>query len=154
MAINAFIKIDGIDGASTASKHKGEIEVLSFSWGIKSETGGGGGGGGKAQVSDFSFTKEVARDSPELFASVCTGEHHKQAVLSVEGISADAKGKQSFYKVTFEDVLISSVSLGGQDNSVPMEQVSLSFQKVSMEFRDSKGGGSKVEVCDFRSTDF
>lgn len=156
MALNAYIKIDGIDGASSASKHKGEIEVLSFSWGIKNSatSGGGGGGSGKAEVSDFSFTKEVARDSPELFVSVCTGEHHKQAVLTVEGLSTNAKGaSQSFYKVTFEDVLISGVSLAGQNESVPLEQVSLNFAKVKIEFRDASGA-TKAEVCDFRSTDF
>jgi len=158
MAINAFIKIEGIDGASVASKHKGEIDVLSFSWGIKNETatgGPGGGGAGKAVVTDFSFTKEISGDSPELFVSVCTGEHHKEAVLLVEGVGADVKGKAGYYKVVFNDVLISSVSLAGQDNSVPMEQVSLSFSKVSMEFRDGSGAGGKAASCDFsRGGDF
>ena len=156
MAVDAFIKIDGIAGASSASKHKDEIEVLSFSWGIKNsaDSGGGGGGSGKATVSDFSFTKDVARDSPSLFVSVCTGEHHKNAVLIVEGVSAAGKGGSlSFYKVTFEDVLISSVSLAGQNNALPMEQVSLNFAKVKIEYRDASGG-TKAEVCDFRSGDF
>jgi len=154
MAVDAFIKIEGIQGASTSSKHKGEIEVLSFSWGIKNETSSGGGGGaGKATVSDVTFTKEVAKDSPALFVSVCKGEHHKEAVFTVEGLSTERKAgrEQSFFKVTMEDVLISSVSLGGQDNSVPLEQVSLSFAKVQLEYGDGKGGGSAVEVCDFRS---
>ena len=49
MAFDAFIKLDGIAGESTDSKHKGEIEVLSFSWNIKqpitiSSDGGGGTG--------------------------------------------------------------------------------------------------------------
>ncbi len=35
---DAFLKIEGIDGESADSKHKGEIELLSFSWG---ETQGG-----------------------------------------------------------------------------------------------------------------
>ena len=156
MALNAYLKIDGIAGASTASKHKDEIEVLSFSWQIKNSATapGSGGGSGKATVSDFSFTKDVAKDSPELFVSVCTGEHHKNAVLTVEGISSTAKGgSQSFYKVTFEDVLISGVSLGGQSDSVPLETVSLNFSKVKIEFRDASGS-SKAEVCDFRSQDF
>lgn len=156
MALNAYIKIDGVDGASSASKHKGEIEVLSFSWGIKNSatSGGGGGGSGKPTVSDFVFTKEVAKDSPTLFLSVCEGKHHKTAVLTVEGLSTSAKGaSQSFYKVTFEDVLISGVSLGGQSDSTPLEQVSLNFSKVRLEFRDATGG-TKGEVCDFTSTDF
>ena len=153
MAINAFIKIEGIEGASLIKGHKGEIDVLAFSWGISnsSTAGGGGGAGGNAQVSDFSFSKELAKDSPELFVSVCKGDHHDQAVLTVEGVASDPKGlSKSFYKVTFGDVLISSVSLGGSENSVPQENVTLNFAKVEIEYRDQKGS-SKVEVCDFQS---
>jgi type VI secretion system secreted protein Hcp len=152
MALNAYLKIRGIDGASTASKHKDEIEVLSFSWGIKNSatSTGGGAGSGKVTVSDFSFTKEVAKDSPALFVAVCKGEHHEDAILTVEGVSTDAKGgKQSFYKVTFEDVLISGVSLAGQDNSLPMEQVSLNFAKVKIEFRDARGATREEASCNF-----
>ena len=32
-AIDYFLKLDGITGESADSKHKGEIEVLSFSFG-------------------------------------------------------------------------------------------------------------------------
>lgn len=31
--VDYFLKLDTIDGESTADRHKGEIEVLSFSWG-------------------------------------------------------------------------------------------------------------------------
>ena len=51
MAADYFLKIDGIKGESLDDKHKDEIDVLSFSWGV-SQTGtlayGGGGGEGKA----------------------------------------------------------------------------------------------------------
>ena len=32
-AVDYYLKIDTIDGESTDDRHKGEIEVLSFSWG-------------------------------------------------------------------------------------------------------------------------
>ena len=38
MAVDMFLKIDGIDGDSTDKKHKGEIELLSFSWGLSNKT--------------------------------------------------------------------------------------------------------------------
>lgn len=150
MALNAYLKIDGIEGASTVKGHKGEIDVLAFSWGISNPATAGGGGAGKPQVSDFSFSKEIAKDSPELFVSVCQGEHHKEAVLTVEGVGSDPRGiSKSFYKVVFNEVLISSVSISGSDGGVPTENVSLNFAKVEIEYRDQKGS-SKVEVCDFK----
>ncbi|MGB7991069.1 MAG: type VI secretion system tube protein Hcp, partial [Candidatus Methylophosphatis roskildensis] len=33
MAVDFFLKIDGIEGESADSKHKKEIDVLSWSWG-------------------------------------------------------------------------------------------------------------------------
>lgn len=154
MAINAFLKIDGIEGASLSKGHKGEIDVLAFSWGISNSTNthtGGGGGAGKANVSDFAFSKDLAKDSPELFVSVCKGEIYKEAVLTVEGVGTDPKGlAKSFYKVTFRDVLISSVSLGGSEGSVPQENVTLNFAQVAIEYKDAKGS-SNVEVCNFQT---
>ena len=47
MASDIFAKIGDIKGESLDSKHKDEIEVLSFSWGVTNTgaiaTGGGGG---------------------------------------------------------------------------------------------------------------
>ena len=41
-----FAKIGDIKGESTDSKHKDEIEVLSFSWGVTNAVPAGGAGGG------------------------------------------------------------------------------------------------------------
>ena len=62
MAVDMFIKIDGIKGESADDKHKEEIDVLSWSWGM-SQSGsahmGGGAGAGKVNVNDLSFTKYI-----------------------------------------------------------------------------------------------
>ena len=34
MAVDYFLKVDGIPGESVDAKHKGEIDVLAFSWGV------------------------------------------------------------------------------------------------------------------------
>jgi type VI secretion system secreted protein Hcp len=55
MAVDMFLKVDGIEGESQDEKHAKEIDVLSWSWGM-SQSGtshmGGGGGGGKVAVQD------------------------------------------------------------------------------------------------------
>ena len=54
MPFDAFLKIDGIPGESTAEKHKGEIEIESFSWGVSnsgSATHGGTWRGGRSSFS-------------------------------------------------------------------------------------------------------
>ena len=86
MAVDMFIKLDGIKGESRDAKHKGEIDVLAWSWGL-SNSGtmhmGGGGGAGKANVQDISFTKYVDAGSADLQLSCANGKHLKSAKLVV-----------------------------------------------------------------------
>ena len=81
-----FLKLDGIIGKSSDSKHKGEIDVLAFSFG-ESQTGAtpraAEGGAGKVQMSDFTFTTRTSKASPQLFLHCAQGKHIKQAVLTV-----------------------------------------------------------------------
>ena len=59
MAVDMFLKLDDVKGESKDSKHKEEIDVLAWSWGL-SQSGsahqGGGGGAGKVAVQDISLT--------------------------------------------------------------------------------------------------
>ena len=69
MASDIFAKIGDIKGESQDDKHKDEIEVLSWSWGMTHAaklTTGSGGGAGKASFHDLSFTHKVDKASPVL----------------------------------------------------------------------------------------
>ena len=43
--VDFFLKIEGIEGESEDRAHKGEIEILSWSWGVTNAGTSGGGGG-------------------------------------------------------------------------------------------------------------
>jgi type VI secretion system secreted protein Hcp len=105
---DAFLKLDGIKGESADAKHKGEIDIMSFSWGM-SQTGvsatGGGGGAGRVKVHDISFTKKTDVSSPLLFLNCANGAHIKEANFVVR----KAGGTQLEYlKIKLTDVLVSS----------------------------------------------
>ena len=148
MAVDMFLKIDGIDGESTAHKHKGEIELLSFSWGISQPAAPtGGGGAGKVNVQDFTFVKQVNSSSPQLMERCCTGQHipNVQLTLATKG------GKQQEYLVIkLTDVLVSSYQTGGggAGGAVPMDQVSFSFRGIDIRAVDNNGQSSAIS-CDF-----
>src|SRR5690348_6092500 len=86
MAVDMFLKLDGIKGESLDSKHKDEIQIESFSWGL-AQTGtmsaGMGGGAGKVNVHDISVTKYVDKSSPELMLACCNGKHIPSGLLTV-----------------------------------------------------------------------
>jgi type VI secretion system secreted protein Hcp len=141
MAVDMFLKLAGIKGESHDHKHKDEIEVLSFSFGAsQSVSHGSGGGAGKVSFQDFRIVKNVDSASPDLFDAVCAGKHIQEGTLTVR--KAGHKESVDFYKVSFEDVLISSVGPGGTSNELPMEQVSLNFAGLKVEARRQRADGS------------
>ena len=126
-----FLKLDGIAGESRDAKHKGEIELVSFSWGVTEAGGGGtggGGGAGKAQLKEFQFLMRVNKASPQLFLATVSGKHIKEGNLSVR---RSAKVAVEFLKIKFSDVLLSSYEqTGGGD--VPEETIAFKFAKIEM----------------------
>jgi type VI secretion system secreted protein Hcp len=143
MAVDYFLKIDGIPGESQDDKHKGEIDVASWSWG-ESQTGtmsaGGGGGAGKVDMQDFHFVMTVNKATPKLILACAGGDHIKKAILTCRKAG---KTQQEFLIYTFSDLLVSSYQTGGGKGEViPHEQVSLNYTKMEIEYKAQKPDGS------------
>jgi type VI secretion system secreted protein Hcp len=134
-AVDYFLKIDGVDGESKSEKHKGWIELESYSFGASSAaTGSGGGGAGKVKFNEFTIKKMTDKSSPILMVETATGKHYPKA----EFVVMKPDGTQ-YYKITFKDVLISSYQTGG-GSELPMEQVSLNFAQIEFEYGATKAG--------------
>ena len=146
MAVDMFIKIGKVGGESKDSSHKGEIDVLAWSWGM-SQSGsmhtGGGGGAGKANVQDLSFTKYMDASSTELMKACCAGTHIDTALLVVR--KAGDKPLE-YLKIKLTNLLVSSISTGGSGGEDRLtENVSLNFEIVNVEYntQNAKGGVDK-----------
>jgi type VI secretion system secreted protein Hcp len=142
--VDYFLKIEGVDGESTDDKHKGEIELESWSFGGTnggSFNSGGGGGTGKVALQDFNFVKKTDKASAKLFTSCCTGEHLKKATLVCRKAG---KEQQEFLTIVLTSVLVSSYQTGGSAGSdiIPMDQVSLNFAKIEYKYKEQKADGS------------
>ena len=151
MAIDMFIKIDDVKGESIDDKHSGEVDVLSWSWGM-TQSGtthtGTGGGAGKVHVNDLSFTKWVDSATPTLQLACCAGKHYKEAKLTVR--KAGEKPLE-YLKITMKDVIISSLSDGGAGGEDRLtESVTLNFAEFKVEYTPQKAdgsGGAAVEAA-------
>jgi type VI secretion system secreted protein Hcp len=139
-----FLKMAGIPGESQDAKHKGEIDLESFSWGetnVVSGSHGSGRGAGKVAMQDFHFTSRVNKASPLLFLACAMGKHIKDAVLTARKAG---KAPQEYLIFKFTDLLISSYQIGGAEaaGDVPMDQVSFNFGRIEYEYRPQKPDGS------------
>ena len=147
MAFDSFMKIEGIKGESMDKVHKDEIEVLSFTWGVK-QTGtwgkGSGGGAGKCELNDFSFVKRIDKSSVTLFTKCCTGDHIPQAFFTVRKAGGD---KVEYLTYKFTDLMVTSVRPGGAaqgPDEIPLEEVAIGYGKCEIKYvpQNAQGTGN------------
>ena len=141
MAADIFAKLGDIKGESLDEKHKEQIELLTWSWGVANagtRAAGSGGGAGKATFHDLSFTHKIDKASPQLLRRCATGQHLKEATITRRKAG---KGQQEFLVIKMNDVLITSVS-ESDDGDAQTETVTLAFAKVEVEYRPQKRDGS------------
>jgi type VI secretion system secreted protein Hcp len=131
-----FLKLDGVSGESTDSKHKNEIEVLSFSWGAAQpateDPRGAGGGTGKVVFQDMHFVHMFDKATPSLMLACATGKHIPSGILSVRKAGKD---QQEYLKIKLTDCIISSFQTGGSGHSNPSEQFSLNFASIAVTYK-------------------
>jgi len=145
MAVDIFIKIGDIKGESQDKTHKDEIEVLNWSWGM-SQSGnmhtGTGGGAGKVSIQDLSLTKFVDKASPNLMMHCSSGKHVPKVTLTVRKAGGDSQVE--YLIINLEEVLISSLSTGGSGSDDRLiENVTLNFAKVTVDYQPQKADGTK-----------
>lgn len=133
--VSIFLKLDNgkIAGESTHPNHKGEIEILTMSFGASNSGAthfSGGSGAGAANVSDITLHKFTDRSSPELLRRVMNGEPIGEAQIAfVETLDGKDHPVLTF---ALNNILVTSHTQsagGGQDR--PTEAVALNFAEFT-----------------------
>jgi len=135
-----FLKIDGVKGESTDSRHGGAIEIGNWSWGVTQSGSahvGTGGGSGSSDIGDVRLSKLMDQTSPILAQSSVKGTAVKSAVLSCRSNPKSA----DYVTVTLSTLFISSYKIT-VDKERPTEEVTLHFSKIKIEHRLIKPDGS------------
>lgn len=146
LAVDMFIKIDGIDGEATAARgHEEWIEIESFSWGESRPAGGTGQSRRRslAAFSDVSVVKGVDAASPSLYQACATGKHYPTATLVVR----KAGDPVDYFAILLQDVMVSSVRLShSEERDAPMEEITLTYGKITWSYDPQNAKGGKVET--------
>ncbi len=143
-----FLKLGDIKGESLDDKHKGEIDLISFKFGVRQPGAaaavGAGGGIGKAQFHEFEFTKRIDSASAKLMLACASGQHFPEVTLSCRR----AGGTQAEYlKIKLEQVLVSGYETsGGEGNlkdTLPIDTFHLNFAKITYNYKAQNSDGTE-----------
>jgi type VI secretion system secreted protein Hcp len=147
MASNYFLKFDPeIKGEAQQKGYEGQIEILSFSWGVSQAGGfsyGTGGTSSQANLQDLSVSFRHGPASPKLMLNCATGKHLTSVVLTC--LRASDK-PEKYLEITLTDVVISSYQTGGSGDDLPIESMSLNFAEIKEEYFEQKDDGSVVSA--------
>jgi type VI secretion system secreted protein Hcp len=151
MAVDMFMKLEGITGESKDQAHKGEIDVLAWSWGVSNSGSahvGGGAGAGKANFQDLSFTKYTDLSTAPLLLAVANGKHITKATLVVR--KAGEKPLE-YITIVMTECLVSSISTGGSGGEDRLtENVTINFAKVEVKYKEQAAAGGAAGTGDFK----
>lgn len=147
MAHNIFIKMEGIEGESQDSLHRGEIEVLRWRWSVGQPGNmhlGSGGGAGKCTIEALQFEHYLDKSSPNLLQHCLTGKHIPEAILTV---SKSGGSPLEYIRITLQEIIITRVNLVYFDTMrVPREAISLAFSRINMDYFLQNAEGNKARA--------
>jgi type VI secretion system secreted protein Hcp len=143
MAIDMFLKVDGVTGESADANHSGFSDITTLNWGASqaASVSGGGGGSGKVSFSDLSVTASMDSATPALLKFCSSGKHIPTVKVSI----CKAGGTQVEYStIVLKDVLVTNTQFGGLGDSETVKVVySFSAAKVEHHYWVQGKDGSK-----------
>lgn len=147
MAVDAFLKIDGVEGESTDSNFKNQIEIISYSHGLNQPTAAtassvGGGTTGRCNHEDFSIVKELDKASPILAQKCCEGTHIPEVTLTLCRAGGD---KLPFMEYKMTNVIVATIRPSGtsQGEGIPLEEIGFNYGKIEWTYTQQKRKGGK-----------
>ncbi len=135
-----FLSVKGartgaIKGESQDQQHKGEIDVLGWSWGMQAKASlNPGTATGPVAVNELKIVKKVDSASTALMSALRTNEPLKEAVLTVRKSGPKAV---DYLKITIEQGRVTALTIEGGDSeggSAVLERISLSFNKIRVDY--------------------
>lgn len=145
-----FLKLQGVTGEAVDAEHKGQIEVVSWSWGMQAPSDAlAGAARGATTISELNIVKRVDRSSPTLMNFLRARKLISQGQLTVR--KAGQKPLE-YVKIELENVRVTSLK-AESENAELLERITLGFSKVRVSYTPqgptgAAGGGTNVFEAD------
>jgi type VI secretion system secreted protein Hcp len=147
-----FLKMDGIEGEATDSKHEKWILADSASLPVFRSIPSGAVDQqrtkGDTSLGDVSLSRQLDKSSPKLMEACALGKFNKEVLVE---FTTQTGGKtETFLKWKLENVIVTGYSIAGgsSGDQLPSEQVSMNFTKITYSYWefDNKTGAKKGSV--------
>jgi type VI secretion system secreted protein Hcp len=150
MAVDAFLKLDGITGESQDEKHKGEIDLLDVTFHMSNPEGAGYGGGigaGKVDFNHISISKRIDFATCNLMGVCASLKHIPKGVITIRKAGGDKP--VDYMIITIEEVGVVGYAPSGLASGDGTEHLDLTFSKFKMQYTSQSEKGAKDKTVDF-----
>jgi type VI secretion system secreted protein Hcp len=138
-AVDIFLKIDGIDGESQDSKHKGEIVISAFSDAFSLATVATARVG-KSTCGPIQVDKQLDTSSMPLVSALMTGKVLPTATFTFR--KSGGKSAQEFYVVTLTQATVTAFAQSANVDAVPSESLEFLPRFIQMKYTPQNPDGS------------
>lgn len=144
MADIIHISLTGIKGESTFQRHRDEIALEAWNWGVsmpQPSASGAASAVAKPAFVPLTFAHRVDLASPLLWRHCVTGQHIQEGVLSVARPMATAG---DYITLKLSNVIITSLAIAdaSADTQPPLETVTVTFAVFEYTYRPQLANGS------------
>jgi type VI secretion system secreted protein Hcp len=145
MAVEMFMKIEGIPGESQDKFFRDSIVVQAWNWGASNPVPvtPRGAGATKPVIQNLTFIKSVDKTTPTLYLNMLQGKYLKTCILSCRKAGA----KDKFFEITMSDCLLNSAlndCKAGEENIT--ETIGIQFSRINIEYTGTDASGKKFSV--------
>ena len=151
-----YLKVEGSKGAvkgeSQDTRHEGEIDLLSWSWGMRSPRDlATRGACGRVAYGDLVVEKQIDAASTGLMTLLATNDEIRKAVVSVRRSATDTG---DYLVITLGKAVLTSIELAQQPGSEArmVERISLAYETIEISYHGQNTKGDKKGSSTFVGT--
>ena len=149
-----YMEFDGVKGNVTAEGYKDHIALLACNFGVSRGISMEPGNltnreATRPSLSEISISKEADNSVTALFKAAVTGDSGK--TVKIKFLRTGADKVQEFMIYELENCLVSSYSMSADSEGTPMENLTLSYSKLLVTYKDTdeKGGNGSQQVVGY-----
>jgi type VI secretion system secreted protein Hcp len=139
-----FLKVEGVTGEAVDADHKGEIDVVSWSWSMDAPVSvTSGAATGMVSVGELHIVKRVDQSSPTLMRFLRNRKELSSAQLVVRKAGTTPL---EYFTIHLQNVLVNGLRAESHDSEL-IEHIRLGFSKMRVSYTPqgttgARGGGA------------